>query len=140
MAIVRASELNSRHAGSDIIGAGPQLNRLDGEARRFLARQVTIGLNRTQYFTALTYFLSAYCSECLLAVRKGNCDTVIHARPVYEAPLHPSFLALRRQQLADHETIPKTLDADRPTLLTGAMPQSWQATSRLSLERNVSFS
>lgn len=117
---MRASELNGRHTGSDIfiMGAGPQLNHLDREVRRFLARQVTIGLNRTQYFTALTYFLSAYYVECLLAVRKGNCETVIHARPVYEPPLHPGFLALRRQHLADHEAVPRTLDAVRPTLLT----------------------
>jgi hypothetical protein len=120
MAIVRASELNNRHAGSDIfiVGAGPQLNQLSSEARRFLASQVTIGLNRTQYFTDPTYFLSAYYSECLLAVRSANCGTAIHARPVYEAPLHPGFLAVRRQYLGAHETIPRMLDAACPTLLT----------------------
>lgn len=114
------SSINGLHQGEDIyvVGAGPQLNGLDDAQRCFLASRVTIGLNRTQYALPLSFFLSAYLSECLLAVKSGNCDTILHARPVYAAPLHRALVPLRRQRLGAHKTLPAAFDPACPTLLT----------------------
>lgn len=117
---MHAADLNGRHDGSDIyiVGAGPQLNTLNGKQRRFLADQITIGLNRTQYFQPLSYFLSAYLVECLLALKCRNCGVTVHARPAYAAPLHPEVLAIRRAEIKENCDIPRVLDASLPTLFT----------------------
>lgn len=115
-----AVDLNGCHEGADIyiVGAGPQLNALSGGQRRFLADQITIGLNRTQYFQPLSYFLSAYFSECLLALKRRNCGVTIHARPIHAPPLHPDLLAIRRMEIGEHCDLPRMLDAASPTLFT----------------------
>lgn len=115
-----AADLNDRHLGEDIfiVGAGPQLNRLSREEQHFLNNSVSIGLNRTQYFFSPSYFLSAYLSECLLALLRGNSGVVLHARPKYENPLDPRLLTVRRRPLTEVHALPRTLTPDCPTLYT----------------------
>src|SRR5262245_47647202 len=109
--------LNGRHRDQTVfvIGAGPQLHHLEPSLLRALETRVTIGLNRTTYKLGLTYFLSAYISEVLIAqMRAGTDTTFLHMRPLYKTPLGAGIIALKRRRYEFGTNLPDTFSQPEP--------------------------
>lgn len=102
-----------------IIGAGPQLGQLDDGQLEDLGRRLTLGVNRTQYAVALTYFLSAYPAEVLLAARHERPpSTLIHLRSEAGAPLLAGTLVLGRAPFRFGELLPEDFGDGAPHVRT----------------------
>ncbi len=115
----RVLALNDRHHGSTVyvLGASPQLNELSPEHLRVLAREPSIGLNRTQYRVDAMYLLSLYAQESALALRAGKARAVIHACGA-PAPILGGTIATFKRQYEHDRGLPRRFDAMRPTLYT----------------------
>lgn len=117
----RALGLNGRHAGETLFlfGAGPSLLSLTENQCERLRGLPTLGVNRVQYRVPLTYFVSAYPAEVLLAARTSSAQ-VIHTRPSYLAPIEAGILCLKRDlfDLDGGGRLPEVLEGPEPTVLT----------------------
>lgn len=114
-------ELNGCHGDETIfvVGAGPQLAKLSDEQVSELQKRVCIGVNWTIYKLAPTYFLSAYIGQIRLAQLAGEPDTsLLHMRPIYEHPLLPGVVPLRRRRYEIGEELPRRFVEPEPVLLT----------------------
>lgn len=117
----RVLALNGRESGATvfIVGSGPQLNDLTREHHKALATVPTIGVNRTQYALRLSYFISAYPAEVILArMHCGSETTVIHLRPKLEHPLVRNTLTIRRVRHQQGQALETSFTAPDPTLHT----------------------
>ena len=101
-----------------MIGAGPQLAHIPDDQLRRLEQLPTIGVNKTFYQLKLTYFLSAYIGEVILAAHRIPTSTLLHMRPVYEPPLIDGILPLRRELFDASTGLTTTLLPPEPTLFT----------------------
>ena len=115
--------LNGRHDGETIfiIGAAPSFGKLSFGELTALKKKTTIGLNRVFYkLNKLTYFMSAYFTEVLLAQKYLPAESVLlHHRLVYEPPLGPGVLTLRREHFPDDGTsLPMHLEGPFPFVFT----------------------
>jgi len=74
--------LNRIHTGKTIfiVGAGPQLAEISEHERQALESAISIGLNRTPYFMRLTYFLTSYPIEAMLANKHNPGSLVLLLR------------------------------------------------------------
>lgn len=113
-------ELNGRHRGETvfIVGAGPQLASVTDTQARELERRAAIGVNLTFYRVRTRYFLSAYIGQAMLARLRMPSSTVMHMRPVYEPPLSPAIMPLRRCNFDRSVGLTSALAAPEPTLFT----------------------
>lgn len=115
------TELNGRHSGETVfvIGAGAQLGELSDEQVSELEKRVSIGVNWTIYKVAPTYFLSAYIGQIRLAQVADEPKTcLLHMRPVYERPLLPGVIPLRRRPYLLGKGLPRRFAEPEPVLFT----------------------
>lgn len=115
-----ALALNDAHRGGRIVivGAGPQLAHLGAQERSWLADQTTIGVNRTQYVIPLTYFMSAYPGEVMLALHRSDDVIALHIRAQYMAPLFLQTVSLVRLVVTDDTVLPRHLTPPVPAIYT----------------------
>lgn len=116
----RILSLNGKHRGDDIfvIGAGPQLNEISEDAFRLLGNKITIGVNRVQYKLKLTYFISAYIAENLLAKMDQDDLVALHMRKEYVAPLDSRLLTVKRTHFDPAVGLPPEFSSPVPTIHT----------------------
>ncbi|CAC5345709.1 MULTISPECIES: hypothetical protein [Planktothrix] len=103
-----------------IIGAGPQINKLSDEQINFLENQAAIGVNRVQYKIKTRYFISAYPSEILLALKKiPDSSILIHIRPIMEYLFFkPNILTIKREVFDKNVGLNRFLDETNPVIFT----------------------
>jgi hypothetical protein len=113
-------ELHKRHAGKTIflIGAGPSLGKYNSDLLQRLGERVCIGVNRTQYKVHLSYFVSSYLSEVLLALKRQPSVYAINTRPVQSTPPVAGIHPIRRIYSENVADFVATLSADDPHLVT----------------------
>jgi hypothetical protein len=75
-------------------------------------------VKRVFYRLRPTYFLSAYIGEVMLAARRVPDVTLLHMRQVYEPPLIPGVLRLRRDIFDPKVGLPRRLVAPEPIVFT----------------------
>lgn len=113
-------ELNERHAGQTVfvLGSGPQLAAITRSQRRKLESRISIAVNKVFYLVKPTYFLSAYIGEVMLAARRIPDSTLLHMRRVYEPPLIPGILPLKRDMFSEQLGLPPRFVEPEPVLFT----------------------
>lgn len=115
------TDFNNRHRGETVfvVGAGPQLGRLDDRQLAALEKEVSIGVNGTVYEFSPTYFLSAHIPHVRLAqIVTGDRTHILHMRPIYEHGLLPGIIPLRRRRYKLCEELPPFFTEPEPILLT----------------------
>lgn len=101
-----------------VLGSGPQLATVTRSQRRELESRISIAVNKVFYVVKPTYFLSAYIGEVMLAAQRIPQSTLLHMRPVYEPPLMPGILSLKRELFSEHVGLPPRFSEPEPTLFT----------------------
>ncbi len=115
-------DLNDREKGKRvfIIGSSPQLNSICDEEINALENEVTIAVNRVQYKLKPKYFISAYPSEILLALKRSSSATIIHIRPLLESLFsdQANVITIKRELFDPLIGLPRFLNSNEPTLFT----------------------
>ena len=112
--------LEGAHRGNTIfvIGSGPGLGSYSADILEKVGRRVCIGVNRTQYLVKLTYFMSSYLSENLLAKVVDPQVYAIHTRPVLEPPMVSGINTIKRVYSEDSSLFRSNFDPTNPCLYT----------------------
>lgn len=120
--MLKPTDLNDLENGKRIfiIGSSPQLNTLTAEQIYALEHEVTIGVNRVQYKVQPKYFLSAYPSEILLALKRASSSRIIHIRPTLQNLFSEDtkIITVKRDLFEPGVGLPRWLDSNEPTLFT----------------------
>jgi hypothetical protein len=113
-------DLQAKHIGETlfIIGSGPTLGEYDTDILNKLGERACIGVNRTQYLVSITYFISSYLSENLLAKEVNPDLYTIHTRAGADASLVDGLNVLKRVYSENVSDLRAEFDPENPYLIT----------------------